>query len=82
MIRFPQMSFSQKVRLATIVTDFYLGSRNSNRFSKKTRSSIALNVFDTERNSTKIDSILLTNDLNKNDVIIGPLYSEEAELVA
>ena len=71
-----------KSKLANIVTDFYLGAEIAIDSLKKQGISIELNVFDTERNGTKIDSILLTNDLNINDIIIGPLYSEEVELVA
>ena len=78
----PSNELFTKSRLATIVTDVYLGAEIAIDSLKQQGISIALNVFDTERNSTKIDSILLVNDLNKNDVIIGPLYSEEAEEVA
>jgi LysM repeat protein len=78
----PSNELFTKSRLATIVTDVYLGAEIAIDSLKKQGVSIALNVFDTERNSTQIDSILLVNDLNKNDVIIGPLYSEEAEEVA
>lgn len=71
-----------KSRLANIVTDFYLGAEIALDSLRKQGVSIELNVFDTERNSTKLDTILLINDLNKNDVVIGPLYSEEAETLA
>jgi len=71
-----------KSRLANIVTDVYLGAEIAIDSLQKQGISVELNVFDTERNGTKIDSILSTNNLNENDVIIGPLYSEEAEVVA
>ena len=71
-----------KSKLANIVTDFYLGAEIAIDSLKKQGVSIELNVFDTERNGTKIDSILLTKSLNMNDIIIGPLYSEEVEIVA
>ena len=71
-----------KSKLANIVTDVYLGAEIAIDSLTKQGVSIELSVFDTERNSTKIDSILVANDLNEHDVIIGPLYSEEATVVA
>ena len=65
-----------KSKLANIVTDVYLGAEIAIDSLTKQGVSIELSVFDTERNSTKIDSILVANDLNEHDVIIGPLYSE------
>ncbi len=70
-----------KSRLANIVTDFYLGTEIAIDSLRKQGVKIELNVFDTQRNGTKIKTIIAENDLNKNDVIIGPLYSEEVELV-
>ena len=71
-----------KSRLANIVTDFYLGAEIAIDSLRKQGVQIDLGVFDTERNGTKIKTILSENDLNDNDVIIGPLYSEEAQIVA
>ena len=71
-----------KSRLANIVTDFYLGAEIALDSLRNQGIKIDFNVIDTERNSTKIGSILSENDLNNSDVIIGPLYSEEAEVVA
>lgn len=71
-----------KSRLANIVTDFYLGAEIALDSLRKQGISVELNVFDTERNNTKINSILATTDFNENDVIIGPLYSEEAVIVS
>ena len=71
-----------KSRLANIVTDFYLGAEIAVDSLRKQGVSIELNVFDTERNGTKIATLLADNDLNENDVIIGPLYSEEIEIVS
>jgi len=69
-------------RLANYVSDFYLGAELAIDSLKSQGISIDLKVFDTGRNSSKIDSILKVNDLDENDVIIGPLYSEEASFVA
>jgi len=72
----------QKSKLADMVTDFYLGAQIAVDSLRNQGINIELNVFDTGSNSAKIKTILSENNLNKNDVVIGPLYSEEAELVA
>ena len=69
-------------RLANYVTDFYMGAELAIDSLRLQGVGIELNVYDTERNSSKIRTILEENDLNQNDVIIGPLYSEEAVIVA
>ena len=71
-----------KSRLANIVTDFYLGSEIAIDSLRNQGIKIEINVFDTQKNRSKIRTILSENNLNENDVIIGPLYSEEAEIVA
>ncbi|WP_232455964.1 LysM peptidoglycan-binding domain-containing protein [Polaribacter sp. SA4-10] len=71
-----------KSKLANIVTDFYLGSEIAIDSLRHQGINIELNVFDTQKNGSEIRTILSENDLNENDVIIGPLYSEEAEIVA
>ena len=73
--------FSKSV-LVNIVTDFYLGAEIAIDSLRKQGINIELNVFDTERNSSKIKNIIAEHNLNVNDVIIGPLYSEEAKVVA
>ena len=72
----------QNSKLANMVTDFYLGAEVAIDSLRKKGIKIDLNVLDTERNGTKIKTILSENNLNDNDVVIGPLYSEEAEIVA
>ena len=69
-------------RLANYVSDFYLGAELAIDSLRSQGISIDLNLFDTGRNSSAITRILEENDLNENDVIIGPLYSEEANIVA
>lgn len=69
-------------RLANIVTDFYLGSEIAIDSLRKQGVQIQLNVYDTGRNSTKLDSIVKSTNLDDNDVIIGPLYSEETQFLA
>lgn len=72
----------KKSRLANIVTDFYLGAEIAIDSLRNQGIKIDLNVFDTGKNGSKIKTILSENDLNENSVIIGPLYSEEAKIVA
>lgn len=72
----------QRSKLANLVTDFYLGAEIAVDSIRKQGVNIELNVFDTGKNSTNIRNILSEDNLNKNDVVIGPLYSEEADLVA
>ncbi len=71
-----------KSKLANIVTEFYLGAESAIDSLRNQGVKIDLKVIDTEKNSTKIDLILSEHNLNDNDVIIGPLYSEEAKVVA
>lgn len=69
-------------RLANIATDLYLGAEIAIDSLRNQGVEINVTVFDTERNSTKIKTIVGENNLDKNDVIIGPLYSEEIEMLA
>jgi LysM repeat protein len=69
-------------RLANIVTDFYLGAEIAIDSLRKQGVEIDVDVFDTGRNSTRINTIIAENDLDENDVIIGPLYSEEVQFLA
>lgn len=69
-------------RLANIVTDFYLGAEIAIDSIRKKGVEVNVNVFDTGKNSSKIDSILLVDNFNDKDAIIGPFYSEEVNLLA
>lgn len=42
---------------------------------------ISLRAYDTERNPEKIKKILATNELKNTDLIVGPLFQEENNLV-
>ena len=54
---------------------FHIGVRlaidSLRRFGKK----IILHTFDTNRDSLKLKKIIYSNELNKMDIIIGPMYS-------
>ncbi|WP_299017462.1 LysM peptidoglycan-binding domain-containing protein [uncultured Polaribacter sp.] len=69
-------------KLANIVTDMYLGAEIAIDSLRKQGISIDVSVFDTGKNSTKLNTIIAENNLNENDVIIGPLYSEEVKMLA
>lgn len=69
-------------KLATIVTDFFLGAEIAIDSIRNKGVGVNVTVFDTEKNSTILDSIMQVTDFNKNDVIIGPFYSEEVQVLA
>ncbi|MFY0604939.1 MAG: LysM peptidoglycan-binding domain-containing protein [Flavobacteriaceae bacterium] len=69
-------------RLANITTDFYLGAEIAIDSLRKQGMQIDVSVYDTGKKNSKINDILNENDLNENDVIIGPIYSEEAVALA
>lgn len=68
--------------LANIATDFYLGAEIAIDSIKKQGVAVDLKVFDTQRKGTAIRNILATQDFSDVDVVIGPLYSEEAIITA
>ena len=68
--------------LANYVSDFYLGAEIAIDSLRKQGIALNIDVFDTGKNSTKIAAIIATNSLEENDVIIGPMYSEEVQFLA
>ncbi len=79
----PREIFQKNATLVNIATDFYLGAEMAVDSLRKSGVDIELNVFDTgARKSNRITSIISNQNLNSNDVIIGPLYSEELQMVA
>jgi LysM repeat protein len=76
-------TFASNSTLVNIATDFYLGAEIAVDSLRNQGINITLNVYDTgDRRSNKINTILSENYLNENDVIIGPLYSEEVQTVS
>lgn len=69
-------------RLANITTDFYLGAEIAIDSLRKQGVNIDVSLYDTGKKNAKIRDILNENDLDENDVIIGPLYSDEAAILA
>ncbi|MFY9243717.1 MAG: LysM peptidoglycan-binding domain-containing protein [Polaribacter sp.] len=75
--------FLRNATLVNIATDFYLGAEIAIDSIRSKGVDIELNVFDTgDRKGNDIVKIISNNNLNKNDVVIGPLYSEEIQTVA
>lgn len=75
--------FTKNATLVNIATDFYMGAEIAVDSLRKQGVAIELNVFDTGyRRSNKLRQIISEEDLNSNDVIVGPLFSEEVEMVA
>lgn len=73
---------NSSAKLANMVTDFYLGSEIAIDSIKKQGINVNLNIFDTGNRSENITSILAKDTLKNTDVIIGPFYSDEAEIIA
>jgi LysM repeat protein len=75
--------FGNQGDLMNLVTDFYLGAEMAVDSLRSQGVNIELNVFDTgNRRSNNINKIITGNKLQDNNVIIGPLYSENLQLVA
>lgn len=75
--------FANNSTLVNIATDFYLGAEIAIDSLRKKGVNIDLKSYDTgSRRGNGITNIISQNDLNSNDVIIGPLYSEEVTTIA
>lgn len=72
----------EKNQLANMVTDFYMGAEIAIDSIKKQGVNVHVNVFDTGNRGKNIDVILNENKLENTDVVIGPFYSDKAEVVA
>ncbi|APZ46570.1 hypothetical protein BW723_09830 [Polaribacter reichenbachii] len=75
--------FDRNSTLLNITTDFYLGAEIAIDSLRRKGVDIEFTVYDTgNRRSNQITNIISRNNLNSNDVVIGPLYSEEVSTVA
>ncbi|WP_223269204.1 LysM peptidoglycan-binding domain-containing protein [Polaribacter sp. IC063] len=75
--------FIRNAILVNIATDFYLGAEVAVDSLRGKGVDIELNVFDTgDRKGNELRKIISEENLNSNDVVIGPLYSEELQTVA
>jgi len=68
--------------LANITTDLYLGASVAVDSLRDQGLNINIDLFDTGRKNTKIDSLLQVTNFDEYDAIIGPLYSDEVPKVA
>lgn len=69
-------------KLANMVTDFYMGAEIAIDSLKNQGLEIETKVFDTGNRGKNVADILLGDYLTDEDVLIGPFYSDKAELVA
>ncbi len=68
--------------LANMVTDFYMGLEIAVDSIKKQGVFVNVTVFDTGNRGNNISSILAEDKLENTDVVIGPFYSDKAEIIA
>ena len=78
----PYKDVFKKNKLANMVTDFYMGAEIAIDSLKQQGVAIDVTLFDTGNRGENIDAILEQNKLEDVDVVIGPFYSNKAELVA
>lgn len=71
-----------KNQLANMVTDFYMGAEMAIDSIKKQGVQVNLKIFDTGNRGKNIATILKDKKLENTDVVIGPFYSDKAEVVA
>ncbi|CAM1373835.1 amino acid ABC transporter substrate-binding protein [Tenacibaculum xiamenense] len=71
-----------KNRLANLVTDFYMGAEMAIDSLRNQGVIINTSVFDTGTKGKNISAIIANDELENQDAIIGPFYSEKATKVA
>lgn len=62
-----------------IVLDFYEGVKLAADSLNKQGVTISLRAYDTERDNSKIKTLLATEELKNTDLIIGPFFQEESK---
>ena len=72
----------QKRNLHTISLDFYSGASMAFQELTSLGVSLEVDVYDTEDNSSKVQSILNTQNLHQKDVVIGPLIPRHVNQVS
>ena len=68
--------------LANMVLDFYTGAEIAIDSIRKQGIHVNPTIFDTGNRGNNITTILAEDKLNNTDVVIGPFYSDKAEIVA
>ncbi|HYG18839.1 MAG TPA: ABC transporter substrate-binding protein, partial [Ohtaekwangia sp.] len=64
-----------------IILDLYEGMKLAADTLEKQGVRISLRAYDTERNITRIKNILSTDELKSTDLIVGPYFQEENDLI-
>jgi|SRR5690554_30788 len=62
-----------------IALDFYSGALIAAEFAKEKGISVTLNVYDTERNESKVAAIVSRPEFDNTDAVIGPLFQRNIE---
>ncbi len=78
----PKKAFTKNATLMNITTDFYMGAEIAVDSLRQQGVNIEFNVYDTGSRNTNINNLISEENLNKNDAIIGPIYSDEVENIA
>ena len=69
-------------RTIRVALDFYSGVLMASEFAKDKGMSVQLDVYDTEGNEDKVNTILTTHDFENVDAVIGPLLSKNVQYTA
>ncbi len=69
-------------RLANMVTDFYMGAEIAVDSIKSQGVAVDFLLFDTGNRGKKVKDIINNNELDDVDVVIGPFYSDNVNVVA
>jgi len=72
----------KKNKLVNLVTDYYLGASIAIDSLRKQGVTIDVQLFDTGRKGSKIDSIAAVLKAQEPSVVLGPFYAEEAQFLA
>lgn len=75
-------NFKRRNTLLNITTDFHLGASMAIDSLRRRGLAIKVNYFDTEKSMYKLQYIVNRNDFSNTDVVIGPLFYENARWVS
>ena len=78
----PLKTFRKKGSVLDRVSDYYLGAMMAIDSLKSLGLDISYRVYDTENNMEKVQEIVVFEDFENTDLIVGPFYSTKAEYVA
>ncbi len=77
-----EKKFQSKNSLTNIATDFHEGVEMAIDSLKRRGVRVNVSFFDTENSKRKLANLILQNNFNKYDAIIGPLFFENAQVLA